>query len=762
MTPAERAALDIGQNFADYRIEELAGRQRGVGRVYVATHLESERHLEFPPWPVALKVFSPPPGQEEEFRVRFEAAAKLQAGLHHPNIVSVYEVGTDPLPFMSMTLFRGPTLCDLVASRVLDETEILPIVDGVADALDEGIQHGLLYRRLRPGGVLVATHVNRSFLADFGVGRATRINDLFENEELGTFVDYISPEEVRSAEVSERSLVYSLATIVFECLTGEPPYPHQEGERSLHARLEYPPRKLRDLRPDMPDGLESVLARALDSEPRRRPASPGQLANAIRSAYPERRRAPRLRAPTTLAKTPPLAAPEGARPWPRRPPQVGPGHAAAGRRAAAQPADTTAAPAAPAAPAADPAAAPSARADPAAAAPAAQAAATAGPAARAAAARAAATRAAATRAAARAAATRADATATPAAQAAATAAAAAKAAARAAATRAGATAAPAAHAVPIGQRRPGGRRSKLVRSPLILLVALLMAGAAVAGALLAPDPTADPADTPAEELAAGSANFLFPGDWARIGDAPAVPGTRLRDPVAVAPEGSGSESPPRALVTGHATLDELPRGTAAQTVDLGGVQAFRHEDLKAGSGRMNLYVVPTTGDAIVVACLAPSASDAFLDRCERVASTLELSGGDTAVSLAPSPAYARELRRVVGRLDAARTASRTRLQAARTRAGQRANAARLASAYRAATGSARKLTPPPGAREVHARIVAGLSRAATAYREMADAADARAAGSWVANRRAAVGSENALQAALNDLRDLGYRPQPGR
>ena len=309
VTDPDRPVLEIGQHFADYRIEELAGRQSGVGRVFVATHLESERHLEFPPWPVALKVFTPPDGQEAEFRARFEPAAKLQAALHDPNVVSVYEYGTEPLPFMSMTLFRGPNLADLIASRELDEPVLLPIIESVAAALDGGIEHGLRYRRLHPGGVLVATDSQRAFLADFGVGRATSLDDLLENETLGPFVDYASPEEVRGSEVTGASNVYNLAAIVFECLTGEPPFPHQEGEQALQARLEGEPRKLRRLRPDLPHGLESVLARALDTEPGRRPASPGLLATAIKRAYPKRRRrAPRLRTTTTLARPPALPA----------------------------------------------------------------------------------------------------------------------------------------------------------------------------------------------------------------------------------------------------------------------------------------------------------------------------------------------------------------------------------------------------------------------------------------------------------------------
>jgi hypothetical protein len=669
LTRAKVPTLETGSTFADYRIERLAGRQRGMGRVYAATHLESERHLEFPPWPVALKVFSPPEGQDAEFRARFEEAAALQAGLHHANIVSTYEVGTDPLPFMSMTLFQGPNLADLIASRLrqLDEPALLPIISSVAAALEAGIASGLVYRRLRPGGVLVAADGQRAFLSDFGVGRATRVSDLLATEELGTFVDYISPEEVRGDEVTVASNVYSLAAMAFECLTGEPPYPRQEAAHSMQARLDEPPRPLRESRPDLSTTLETVLARALDRDPGKRPESPGRLAAAIERAYPKHRRlANRLRATTAVAGAPALPSAKGA-------------------------ADRTAAPPAPAAIGDEPTAA----ADE-----------------------------------------------------------------------------PRAAALSDGPPRAERKRRHLL-SPAVGLVALLAAAAAALGALLAPGPVAEVARTPAAELAAGTVNLRYPGTWNRLGAAPGIPGLNLRDSAALAPGGGRPAArPARALVVGHMALDapnqlppgllrELPRRPTASAVDLGRVQAYRYRGLAPnGLGRMNLYVVPTTGDAAVMACLAPAASDRFMGQCERAASTLRLTES-RPLTLAPSATYARGLTRIVNKLNAARSFARRRLAAAATPNGQAGNTARLAIAYRAARRSASRLAPPPGATTLHRRTAAALARAERSYRALAAAARARASGAWRRRSKTAVSSEQALQQALRDLQALGFQPQAG-
>jgi protein kinase-like protein len=244
--------LEVGAALAGYRIEELLSAGSGGANVYAATHLESERLLKLPPWPVALKVFSPALTRDPAALREFVQLARLQTSLRHPNVVSIYEVGTSPTPFLSMTLARGPSLEELIAEGRLDDSSTLAIMTCVARALEAARERGLVYRRLRPSGVLVAAgDPERAFLGDFGAGRSSDV------------------------EADVASTVHGLAAMLFECLTGEFPEP--------------PLPRLSALRPDLPTGLDPVLAKALSADARQRQDSPGELMKAVERAYAGRK-----------------------------------------------------------------------------------------------------------------------------------------------------------------------------------------------------------------------------------------------------------------------------------------------------------------------------------------------------------------------------------------------------------------------------------------------------------------------------------------
>jgi hypothetical protein len=664
LTQGDGASLEIGSSFAGYRIEELAGRQRGIGRVYVATHLESERELEFPPWPVALKIFTPPKQEEATFKRRFEETVARQAQLHHPNVVSIYEANTAPLPFISMTLFRGSNLADLIGSGELDDSGVLSVIRAVGAALDAAHQQDLIYRRLRPSGVLVASETRRAFLGDFGAGRSPVSTQLLPNEGLGTFVDYISPEEARGSEPTVRSNVYSLAAIAFECLAGEPPFPFQEGSQTLRARLEGPPRAIRTLRPDVPEALDAVLQRALEMDPDRRHSSPGELVKDLERRFPRKaRRGARFDAVTAVAGTPTIAA---------MPPLSPP--AESQRRA--------------------PKAAP------------------------------------------------------------------------AAATSADGTAAP--------TKQRGSRRRGLL-SPAILIAAVLVAGAASLGSVLSRNSHSSDELRPSRQLSSGPMELRYPADWKRARRIPSSPALALREPVAlVAPGRAGATGAGPAIVGGalasadprslpETLLQSLPSAPKSEAVDLGRVQAYRYRGLRPRGfdGVANLYVVPTTASPLLLACLATREAAGFLARCERVVSTVTPVGA-SAVPLAPSPTYARGLRRLVTKLDRVRRAERRVIRRTRTRGGQAVAAAHVSRAYGAARRAATRLAAPPGARRIHAYVVRSLARAGAAYRRMAAAARARSARRWSSARADAVTSERAVQGGIRALRPLGYAPSNSR
>lgn len=242
--------LEVGSTFAGYRIEEVLDGRPSAGAVYLATGLDSGRPQARAPWlPVALKVFDVDP-DVPPWSLGVGDMARLQATLHHPSVVPIYEVGSSPAPFMSMGLVRGPSLADWLALRQLDDAAVLEIGRRVASALDAAREHGLAYRDLRPGRVLLAGgHPNQATLGDFGAGR---------------------PEDVRADVASN---VADLASVLFQGLTVEAP--------------EHDARPLRELRGDLPAELEDVLARALGDDPAQRPGSAGELMRAVAAAYPD-------------------------------------------------------------------------------------------------------------------------------------------------------------------------------------------------------------------------------------------------------------------------------------------------------------------------------------------------------------------------------------------------------------------------------------------------------------------------------------------
>ncbi len=273
---SEPESLELGATFAGYRISVPIGEDGGAGTVYAATALAPEQLPESPPWlPLALKVFSTPSSWDAAMERGFVETARLQSTIHHPNLVSIYEVGTSPTPFLSMTLVRGLNLAELIASTRLDDTAALEVTRCVTGALEAAHEHGLVYRGLKPSGVLLpAGEARRAMLGDFGAGRSAEIDSDVESN------------------------VRALGAILFECLTCKP--------------VSSTSGKLREFRPDLPAALEAVLAGALDEDGSRRHASPGDFLAAVEQVFPHRRRqlrAPAQRAPRMEAPAKPQPAP---------------------------------------------------------------------------------------------------------------------------------------------------------------------------------------------------------------------------------------------------------------------------------------------------------------------------------------------------------------------------------------------------------------------------------------------------------------------
>ena len=262
--------LKQGTIVAGYRIDGVLG-DGGMGTVYRATQLSLERE-------VALKLLSSDLGDDSGFRTRFQREGQLQAALQHDHIVPVYEAGqAEQGLFLAMRMINGPTFKDLILRRELDPRRSLRLLAQVATALDAAHAAGLIHRDIKPQNILI-DQGDHAFLADFGLIKApeeaARLTGT--GQFIGT-IDYVAPEQVQGDPASSASDTYSLAGVLYESLTGEVPFPRPNEAATLHSHVIAPPPKVTDLRPDLPESIDEVIARGMAKDPAARQQSASEL-----------------------------------------------------------------------------------------------------------------------------------------------------------------------------------------------------------------------------------------------------------------------------------------------------------------------------------------------------------------------------------------------------------------------------------------------------------------------------------------------------
>jgi serine/threonine protein kinase/streptogramin lyase len=274
--------LEIGSIFAGHRIEGIAGKG-GMGVVYRATHLALD-HV------VAMKVIAAGLAADEVFRERFRSESRIAVSIRHPNVVPIHHAGEeDGLIFVTMDLIDGSDLRKLLNREgKLAPERAIDIVSQTAAALDAAHSKGLVHRDVKPGNILIeerpeGEHV---FLTDFGLTK--RIEATSGITATGAFVgtlDYVAPEQIKGGRTDARTDVYALGCVLFELLTGQTPFASQEEKvAKIYAHLQEPAPPLLARGRQLPEGLDAVVARALEKEPDQRFPSAGDLARAARAA----------------------------------------------------------------------------------------------------------------------------------------------------------------------------------------------------------------------------------------------------------------------------------------------------------------------------------------------------------------------------------------------------------------------------------------------------------------------------------------------
>jgi serine/threonine protein kinase len=256
-----------------YRIERELGRG-GMASVYLARDVELQR-------PVAVKVLAEHLGADETFRGRFVREARLAGRLSDPNIVQVYDAGeTDGRPFIVMEYVSGSTLaeCGKVSPRRAVELG-LQACAGLQHAHDRGLVH----RDVKPGNLLLREDGVLK-IADFGIARAAETT---RHTQVGTLLGtaaYLAPEQIAGGDATPASDIYSLGAVLYELLTGRPPYVFQSLAELAAQQAEGAIAPVRDLEAEVPAELEAAVMHALAREPRFRPAASADLAHELAAA----------------------------------------------------------------------------------------------------------------------------------------------------------------------------------------------------------------------------------------------------------------------------------------------------------------------------------------------------------------------------------------------------------------------------------------------------------------------------------------------
>lgn len=239
--------------------------------------------------PVAIKILPPSLAADEQFRRRFLREAQAVAGLEHPNIVRLYNFGEEKgTYFIVMEYLSGPDIRSLLKEKQrLPLEEALPILRGVASALDYAHAQGLVHRDIKPSNILLDATPSgqRAVLTDFGIAKiAAAHTNITATGVLGTF-DYISPEQIQaSSQVSASADLYSLGVMSYQLLTGRLPFERPNTGALLLAHLTTPPPDARELVPGLPRLAAYALQRVMDKNPADRYPSAAEFITALETA----------------------------------------------------------------------------------------------------------------------------------------------------------------------------------------------------------------------------------------------------------------------------------------------------------------------------------------------------------------------------------------------------------------------------------------------------------------------------------------------
>jgi serine/threonine protein kinase len=268
-----------------YRIGELLG-EGGIGRVHAAYDTVLSRE-------VAIKSLHPARVGVPGFVERFRAEATNLARLNHPNVTTVYDLLEKGCSlYIVMERVHGSTLEHTLrqCKAGLGIAKSLAIFAQVADGLAYAHSKGIIHRDIKPANIMIAPS-GLVKIMDFGIARLRDSDHMTKDGQIIGTLAYMAPEQLRGEPADERSDLYSLGMVLYEMLTGSPPFAAASERELYQAQLRSKPRPLRDLLPDTDPRIDAALMRALAKKPNQRFTSIMKLKNAVVADAPR----PRMR-----------------------------------------------------------------------------------------------------------------------------------------------------------------------------------------------------------------------------------------------------------------------------------------------------------------------------------------------------------------------------------------------------------------------------------------------------------------------------------
>ncbi|QLL09737.1 serine/threonine-protein kinase PknH/PknJ [Mycobacterium vicinigordonae] len=328
-----------GRRFGPYQLGRLLGRG-GMGEVYEAHDTVKDRT-------VALKLMSQELNSDDTFRRRMQREAHTAGRLQEPHIVPIHDFGEiDGQLYIDMRFIEGEDLSSLLErSGALPPARAVAIITQVAAALDAAHRAGVIHRDIKPENILI-TGDDFAYLVDFGIAAAATDQQLTKT---GTAVGswrYMAPERFADDETTYRSDIYGLACVLYECLTGAPPYQTQNLSALMAAHMMQPVPRPSHSRQDVPTAFDRVIDRGMAKNPADRFPTAGELARAAKEALsaPDRDRAATIIEHTQHHAPPPSGpvtqphwTPPVSHPTYAAPPPQGPAHPPPQWRAAPPP-----------------------------------------------------------------------------------------------------------------------------------------------------------------------------------------------------------------------------------------------------------------------------------------------------------------------------------------------------------------------------------------------------------------------------------------